>query len=494
MTRTRPGAPWRAAAAAAASCALLFAGVTNAAADDLVPPPLPSTGETRPPADDPFAPFRADPELAGPQQLGGAGLAPAAAGAGTGSISGTVTYTDMTEKPLKPLGTGYVEVQLWNDATNSFDLVASAEAADTGAYSVTGVPAGTYHVAFFDTASGTSLLPEFWKDAPRSGMATTVTVADGQAVTAVDERLEPLLTGYIAGLDRYSTSVAISKSGFAPDVPCVYIASGANFPDALSAGPAAAQCRGPLLLVPPTSLPSSTAAEIKRLSPDTIVIAGGTGAVSAAVEKQLKPLAPSVIRLAGKDRYETSRRIIAAAFDEVPAIWVATGTNFPDALAASAAGAVDGLPVLIIDGTSTRYDLGVTETLLQTGAKHVAIAGGTGVVSAQQAKWIDDRAGITVTRFAGADRYQTALKINQAVWDPNQWSSVYAFLVNGTKFPDALSGAPLAGAYGAPMHVVPPNCTPAGVAKNITGLEVHEAYLLGYFSKLSFSGKPFKVC
>ncbi|WP_169513501.1 cell wall-binding repeat-containing protein [Agromyces italicus] len=493
MTRTRPGAPWRAATAVAASFALLFSAATSASADELAPMPLPSPGDFRTATDDPFAPFRADPELTAPQRLGETGLDRTSATAGTGSISGKLTYTDMTEVPLRALGTGYVEVQQWNEATSSFDLVASTEATDTGAYSVTGVPAGTYHVAFFDLTPGTPLLPEFWKDAPRSGMATTVTLTEGQVVTGIDEPLEPLLTGYIAGIDRYATSIAISKSGFAPDVPCVYIASGAAFPDALSAGPAAAACGGPLLLVPPTNLPSQIASELKRLSPGKIVIAGGTGAVSAAVESKLKAIAPTK-RISGKDRYETSRKIVADAFDQVPAIWVATGRDFPDALAASAAGAVDGLPVLIIDGISARPNLFLTEVLLQTGAKTVAIAGGTGVVSAQHAKAMDSQPGVSVIRLAGADRYQTALKINELVWDPSQWSSVYAFLVTGTKFPDALSGAPLAGAYGAPMHVVPPTCTPAGVAKNITALDVHEAYLLGHFSKLSFNGKPFKVC
>lgn len=498
MTRTASRLPWRTAAVAVAVCALVGAGTSTAFAEDLPPAPLqepaPDARDTT--GIDPLDALRADPDRTMPLRLGEAGLAPATGSTttATGSISGKVTYTDMTEVPLKPLGTGYVEVQTWDEATQKFLYVASAEASNTGAYTVPDVPPGTYYVVFFDDASGSRLLPEFYEDAPRKAFATTVDVADGEAVTGIDERLEPMLNYYIAGTDRYATSVAISKSGFAPDVACVYVASGANFPDALSAGPAATRCGGPLLLVPPTTLPSNVANELKRLSPERIVIAGGTGAVSSGVESKLKALAPSVKRIAGADRYSTSRKIVQYAFDTAPAMWVATGANFPDALAASAAGSVDDLPVLIVPGTASKLDSASAGVIAGVRPGVVAIAGGTAVVSSGVAKSIDSMSGVSVARFGGADRYQTALQINQVVWDPDAWQPMYSFMVNGTKFPDALAGAPLAGAYAGPMHVVPPTCTPAGVAQHLIDAGVHENHLLGYFSKLSFSGKPFKIC
>jgi len=126
----------------------------------------------------------------------------------------------------------------------------------------------------------------------------------------------------------------------------------------------------------------------------------------------------------------------------------------------------------------------------------VAIAGGTGVVSTGLAASIDALPSVSIARFGGADRYATSLAINSAVWDVEAGSySVYAFLTNGTKFPDALSGAPLAGGLlGAPLYVVPPVCTPAGVLAHVEELGVYWAFLLGYFSQLSFSGKPFQTC
>jgi hypothetical protein len=57
----------------------------------------------------------------------------------------------------------------------------------------------------------------------------------------------------LAGGDRYATAVAVSAWRFRSKVPAVYIATGANFPDALAGGPAAARAGGPVLLVPPAA-------------------------------------------------------------------------------------------------------------------------------------------------------------------------------------------------------------------------------------------------
>ena len=43
----------------------------------------------------------------------------------------------------------------------------------------------------------------------------------------------------LAGSDRYRTSAVISASAFDAGVPIAFIATGLNFPDALSAGPVA---------------------------------------------------------------------------------------------------------------------------------------------------------------------------------------------------------------------------------------------------------------
>ncbi len=92
----------------------------------------------------------------------------------------------------------------------------------------------------------------------------------------------------IAGADRYSTAVEISKTLTGVRSTTVYIASGRNYPDALAAGPAAAGAWAPVLLVEPDGIPAVVDTELKRLTPSHIIVLGGTGAVSAGVEQQLK--------------------------------------------------------------------------------------------------------------------------------------------------------------------------------------------------------------
>ena len=76
----------------------------------------------------------------------------------------------------------------------------------------------------------------------------------------------------------------MSAATYSPGVSVVYLASGTGFADALAGAPAAGMQAGPVLLVTPTSIPAVVAAELTRLHPARIVILGGIGAISAAVQ------------------------------------------------------------------------------------------------------------------------------------------------------------------------------------------------------------------
>ncbi|WP_232500085.1 cell wall-binding repeat-containing protein, partial [Agromyces humatus] len=83
------------------------------------------------------------------------------------------------------------------------------------------------------------------------------------------------------------TAAAISAASFAPGVGKVFIASGANFPDALAGAAVAGSADAPVLLVPGTTIPTAVKAELERLDGKQIVVLGGTGAVSAGIARQL---------------------------------------------------------------------------------------------------------------------------------------------------------------------------------------------------------------
>ena len=96
----------------------------------------------------------------------------------------------------------------------------------------------------------------------------------------------------VYGPDRYATSAVVSQAAFPAGSPTVYVATGSNYPDALTGGAATAASHGPILLVEQFSIPGVIAAELTRLDPTRIVILGGPAAVSSGVATQLAGFLP----------------------------------------------------------------------------------------------------------------------------------------------------------------------------------------------------------
>ena len=107
----------------------------------------------------------------------------------------------------------------------------------------------------------------------------------------------------LAGLDRYETSVDISKSGWPGGSDVAVIATGEDFPDALCAGPLAKSLNAPVLLTEVNVLDSNVKAELKRLGVKEVYIVGGVGAVSYNVQNQITSMGIKCTRLAGEDRF-----------------------------------------------------------------------------------------------------------------------------------------------------------------------------------------------
>jgi len=294
----------------------------------------------------------------------------------------------------------------------------------------------------------------------------------------------------IGGATRYETAVAISKSGYPTGAPIVYVATGADFPDALGAAPAAAVLGGPLLLTETDTLPGAVAAEIARLKPARIVVVGGEAVVSRGVMDALIPLAATVDRLAGTDRFDTARKVIVDAFPKGAAkVYVATGWDYPDALTAAAAAGAQGLPVVLVDGKAGTAGDATQNLLTQLGASKVTIAGAPAVVSAGVATSLAG-SGRTVERLGGVDRFETALLVNKAAF-PSAKSVFYA---TAFEFPDALAGAALAGAKKAPLYISQTGCVPGGVLWDLDRLGATNLTLLGGTGALDASVKALIRC
>lgn len=285
----------------------------------------------------------------------------------------------------------------------------------------------------------------------------------------------------LAGIDRYATAAAISKASFSPGVPVAYVATGANFPDALAAGAAAVRRGGPVLLVSSSNVPGPTASELARLDPAEIVVVGGSSIVSAGVVAQLRTYATSgtVRRLAGATRYATAAAISRDAFPSgVTVAYVATGMNFPDALAGVAAAGSGGGPVLL-----TKPGELPAETAAELGRLNpdrIVVLGGTSVISGSVANALQRYAG-SVTRMSGSNRYSTAVDVSRETFD----RSPVVFIATGSNFPDALGGGPVAGSIPGPLLLVPGTSVPGDVANELQRLGPDRVVILGGTSVVS---------
>jgi putative cell wall-binding protein len=185
----------------------------------------------------------------------------------------------------------------------------------------------------------------------------------------------------------------VSAATFAPGVATAYVASGNGWPDALAAVPHAARAGGPLLLTNTGSLPAVVKAELQRLRPGRIMVLGGTGVVSGAVATALDAYTGgAVIRLAGPDRYGTAAAISSFHLPSGARLaYVATGENFPDALAAGPAAAVRGASTILVrrDSIPGRS----AAELDRLNVTRLILLGGPGVVSQAVAS--------SLARFAG---------------------------------------------------------------------------------------------
>lgn len=188
----------------------------------------------------------------------------------------------------------------------------------------------------------------------------------------------------VSGSDRYAVADALVRKVWNGGSTKAYVATGSAYADALAAGPAAARVDAPVVLLPGSSatLPAATVALLRDLGVTSVSIAGGTGAVSAGIERQIRamPGMASVTRYGGTDRYGTAIAINRTAFAGASAgpSYLVTGTDYPDALSALVPAAVLNRPVFL--ATPRCIPPSVLSTMTSTSTTEARLVGGTGVL------------------------------------------------------------------------------------------------------------------
>ncbi|WP_256840323.1 cell wall-binding repeat-containing protein [Ornithinimicrobium faecis] len=185
-------------------------------------------------------------------------------------------------------------------------------------------------------------------------------------------------TERLDGANRYETAAAIAER-WPEGTPTVFLASGENYPDALSGGAVATRANAPILLTRSDHLPAATKAALEALKPSSVVILGQQIAVDGDVEAAVAEVVEDTRRVGGANRYETARLLAERYEKDVDRAFLATGTEFPDALTGSSLAGFEGAPlVLSRAGSLPQASAAALNTVSPQG---VALLGGPQAVS-----------------------------------------------------------------------------------------------------------------
>jgi len=257
----------------------------------------------------------------------------------------------------------------------------------------------------------------------------------------------------VGGPDRSATAIAASVLDYATtgSAGAVVLARSDDYPDALVGTTLAAAKHAPLLFSQGSSLSAATRAEIQRVLPagGTVYLLGGIAAIPASIATNITALGFVPVRYAGADRFGTALAV-ADALGDPSTVLLATGVNFPDALAAGPAAAHLGGVVLLTNGPT--MPASVTAYLLAHPGTVYAIGGPA--VAADPA----------ATPLSGADRYATAAAVAIALFI----GPTNVGVASGETFADALSGGAFEAHHDGPLLLTTAIALPAPTSGYLT--------------------------
>ncbi|NAZ84608.1 cell wall-binding repeat-containing protein [Kineococcus indalonis] len=281
-------------------------------------------------------------------------------------------------------------------------------------------------------------------------------------VLAASASATPLRFSVAYGADRYTTSVMAEGD----PTGTAFIVTGEKFPDGLTAGAVAGMLGGNVYLTPKRQLTQEVRERV--VYAERIVVVGSEGAVGLDVMTWLQQNTRAQLeRVEGLDRYDTAAKLSARFYQPgVERVVVATGEDFPDALAGSAAAAHADSPVLLV-----RRDALPTETaaeLARLRPQAITVVGGEGKVSEAVRQELQRFTAAPVDRLHGADRYETAVAVSRSFFP----SAEDVTVVSGEKFPDALPAGAYAGRLDGPLLLAHATCVPETVNLEIERVQL----------------------
>lgn len=162
----------------------------------------------------------------------------------------------------------------------------------------------------------------------------------------------------LAGNNRYETNLLILAEANVANEDII-VCTGLDYADSLSAS----ATNKPILLVNNRGLNDAQKAFLDGLEGSKLYIAGGTSAVSEAIEAEVAAYG-EVQRITGANRYETSVNIAKTFFEAPKAMVLAYGHNFPDGLCGGALAYHMNAPLVLTRDVSATVAFAYAEAYL----------------------------------------------------------------------------------------------------------------------------------
>jgi len=363
-------------------------------------------------------------------------------------LTGKAVSTEESYTPAKVGGLNVATTYKANFAVNPTYYTITASASPSEGGTVTGD--GTYVEGSSVTLKaaikeGYTFLG-WYEDGKSIGTGATIDIAvsGDRTITA---HFRASSSARVFGTTRYDTMAETVKKAFPDGCETAVLASGENWPDALSASSLAGVKGCPVILTEPGQLTQQTADLLASLKVKNVIIVGGTSAISDDVKAAVEAKSITTERIWGNDRTQTADLVARRVIDSSDAdtIIICSGQNFPDALSISSYAYAKKMPILLAgsDGKLTADSLTIAENF-----------GKAIIVGGEKAVSLDVEKQLTVmktARYEGKDRYGTSIDVINKLFDG--YAPVLA-VATGTNYPDALVGAALAGKSGGTILLV----------------------------------------
>ena len=257
--------------------------------------------------------------------------------------------------------------------------------------------------------------------------------SDGNIVVSNGTKLS---VSRIAGKNRYETSYKVGVA--LGEYKNIVIASGEDFPDALSSGLLGSIMGAPVLLTEKNSVNPYLYSALDSHRNQKYYVVGGESSVSKRVKNDVQTFSKIDLKnLAGKDRYETSVLVASKVNEDIMGnpyltdmLAVYSGENFADALSAT--------PFMYQNDIDKKNVIPLM-VALKNGSKinselYTFVFGGESFIPK----------GKEGLRLAGSNRYRTSVEVAKAFKTRLNKDIDTIIIASGETYPDALSSGPLA--------------------------------------------------